>query len=134
MSYAENNPKKKKDSERAGDIYETVDRSVRNWKIYCKNTPTSRFLQPSTQVLCTTSSLYYQIALHSARRPILRQTTINLTSTNIAIRRPRQTRQGPRSQTLFSAWDIRYIRDINAPKRSSRYVHGSDLAPQITLL
>ena len=74
-----------------------------------------------------------QTALYSVRRQILRQSTTPQPS-HVTLRRPRRKAQGPRTQTLFSAWHIRYSRGTNPPKRPPLYVYRSDLAPQITPL
>ncbi len=53
-------------------------------------------------------------ALYSVRRQILRQSTTTQPS-HVTLRRPRWKAQGPRTQTLFSAWHIRYSRGTNSP-------------------
>ena len=73
-----------------------------------------------------------QTALYSVRRQILRLTTNQ--HSHVTLRRPRRKTQGPRTQTLFTAWHIRYSRGTHPPKRPPRYVYRSDLAPQITPL
>ncbi len=51
-----------------------------------------------------------QTALYSIRRQILRQITNQ--HSHITLRRPRRKAQGPRMQTLFTAWHIRYSRAV----------------------
>ena len=71
-----------------------------------------------------------QTALYSMRRQIVKYSTIPPIPHTISIRRARTTRHGPRSQTLFTVWNIRYTRGSHPPKRPPRYVLRSDLAPQ----
>ncbi len=66
-----------------------------------------------------------QTALHSVRRQILRHTTI-IQPSHVTLRRPRRKAQGPRTQTLFSAWYIRYSRQ-RTPNRSPRYTEVTSL-------
>lgn len=58
----------------------------------------------------------------------LRQSFLLPTLLNITLCRPRPSCKGPRTQTLFSAWNIRYSR---GQKRPPRYTYRCDLAPQI---
>jgi hypothetical protein len=74
-----------------------------------------------------------QTALYSTRRHILRQMDL-LPTTNITLPRPRPRPSGPRTQTLFSAWNIPYSRGIHPPKRPPRYQGRCDLAPRRTPL
>ena len=74
-----------------------------------------------------------QTALYSVRRQILRQSSINPPN-HITLRRPRNKRRGPRTQTLFAAWHIQYSRGAHPPKRPPRYTYQSDLAPRIAPL
>jgi hypothetical protein len=74
-----------------------------------------------------------QTALYSTRRMIVKYSVIPLPPQHtVSIRRARTTRHGPRSQTLFNAWNIKYTRGSNPPKRPPRYALRSDLAPQPT--
>jgi len=68
--------------------------------------------------------------LHSTRRQILRQLDLLPRPNNITLRRPSPRPSGPRTQTLFSAWNIRYSRFVRPPKRPPRYIGRCDLAPQ----
>ena len=71
-----------------------------------------------------------QTALYSTRRQILRQLDLLPRPTNITLRRPSSRPRGPRTQTLFSAWNIHYSRTVRQPKRPPRYLGRCDLAPQ----
>jgi len=75
-----------------------------------------------------------QTALYSTRRHILRQMDLLPANTNVTLRRPRPRPSGPRTQTLFSAWNIPYSRGIHPPKRPPRYQGRCDLAPRRTPL
>ncbi len=63
-----------------------------------------------------------QTALYSTRRYILRHLDLLPTSTNVTL--------SPRTQTLFSAWNIPYSRGLHPPKRPPRYQGRCDLAPR----
>jgi hypothetical protein len=70
----------------------------------------------------TLLQLKSQTALYSSRRQILRQMDLLPRPNNITLRRPSPWPCGPRTQTLFSAWNIRYSRGIHPPKRPPRYL------------
>jgi hypothetical protein len=71
-----------------------------------------------------------QTALYSTRRHILRRMDLLPANTNVTLRRPRPKHNGPRTQTLFSAWNIPYARGLHPPKRPPRYQGRCDLAPR----
>jgi hypothetical protein len=71
-----------------------------------------------------------QTALYSTRRHILWQMDLLPATKNVTLRRPRPRPSGPRTQTLFSAWNIPYSRGIHPPKRPPRYQGRCDLAPR----
>jgi hypothetical protein len=72
-----------------------------------------------------------QTALYSTQRQILRQLDLlPRRPNNITLRRPSPRPSGPITQTLFSAWNIRYSRAVCPPKRPPRYLGRCDLAPQ----
>jgi hypothetical protein len=75
-----------------------------------------------------------QTALYSTRRQILRQLDLLPRSNSVTLRRPRSRPRGPKMQTLFQAWNIRYSRSSHPPKRPPRYLGRCDLAPQRTPL
>lgn len=70
-----------------------------------------------------------QTALYSTRRMIVKYANATLPPHGVSIRRACTRRKRSRSQTLFTAWNIRYTKRVNTPKRSPRYIYRSDLAP-----
>jgi hypothetical protein len=70
-----------------------------------------------------------QMALYSTPWQILRRSPLNI----ITLCKSWPSRRGPRTQTLLSAWNIRYFRRVNPPWHH-RYLYHSDLAPQIAPL
>ena len=123
------------DSERAGDIWNGRWSQQLLSEILIEHSDTQipqtdyssamQWLSNLTLILQKT-----QTALYSTRRRILRQMDLLPVSTNVTIRRQRPRPNGPRTQTLFSAWNIPYSRGLRPPKRPPRYQGRCDLAPR----
>jgi hypothetical protein len=128
-----------KDSERGGDIWNGRWSQNRLGELLIEHSDTQIPPAEYTNALRWLSNLTLtlqktQTALYSTRRRILRQMDLLPEATNVSLRRPRPRPNGPRTQTLFSAWNIPYFRGLHPPKRPPRYQGRCDLAPRRTRL